>query len=140
MEGCCVCWSGLHIPPIPGGALRCARAGTGGMGPSRGAARFKSVGRSGSLLCHPLLAPRWWEDDGAGGMLEAAMGNGPSLFGLQLLSAGSDPNGDRLSLLPCTVLMLGEPPGPLGGEELKSLRMLLPTSPCHLPVLTTPGH
>lgn len=59
-----------------------------GMGPSQGAARFKSVGCSGSLLCHPLLAPRWWEGDGPGGML----GNAPSLFGLQLLGAGSGPN------------------------------------------------
>ena len=73
-------------------------------------------------------------------MLEATMGNGPSLFSLQLLSAGSGPNGNHLSLLPCSVLVPGELPGPLGGKELKSLCMPLPTNPCHLPVLTTHGH
>lgn len=86
--------------PILGGALYCAGVGTGGTGPSRGAARFKSVGCSGSLLCHLSLAPRQWEDDGAGGMLEAAVGIGPSLFALQCSGLGLALTG---TTCPCSV-------------------------------------
>lgn len=64
------------------------------------------------------------------------MGNGPSWVS----SAGSGPRRAPLSLFPCSVLVLGEPPEAFGGKELKSFCMPLPPSLCHFPVLTTPRH
>lgn len=124
----------VRLSPSLGGALCCAGGGTGS---SRGAAKFQCWAALG-----PSCAIHRWPQGGGRvtgweGCLRPLRGNGPSLFSLQLLSAGAGPNGDQLSLLQCA-----EPWGtcrPLGGKELKSLCMLLAISPVGYSISHGPG-